>query len=71
MSGFKEIIQTCVLSPQIPKYNHFRDIDVYQWHNGRREEERFKIKKKKVFVTFAHLSFHLLLRLYGAAASHG
>lgn len=48
MSGFKEIIQNtfCVLSPQVPKCNHFWDIDVYQWHNVRREEERFKIKKK-------------------------
>jgi len=73
MSGFKEIIQNtfCVLSPQIPKCNHFQDIDVYQWHNGRWEEEWFKIKKKKVFDTFAHLSFQLLLRVYGAAANHG
>jgi len=73
MSGFKEIIQNtfCILCPQIPKYNNFWDIDVYQWHNVRREEERFKIKRKIVFDTFAHFSFQLLFCVYGAAASYG
>lgn len=73
MSGFKELIQNtfCVLGRQMPKYHCFRVIDAYQRNKGRREEEWFETKKENVLDSVAHLSFHLRVCAYGAAARHG
>jgi len=74
MSGFKEIIQNifCVLSPQIPKYNHFRDIDISNGTmvGGKRSSSKSKREKFLILLRISASNYlYVCMELLQAMAN--